>query len=368
MIDVINMHGKQMSYSNKKTDLRYLQLKNWIIAEIKRGNLKEGNKLSTQRELMDKYSLSYSTVATALRELTEEKYIYRKHGSGTFVGSRLDKGKIYTIGVMHFLFASEDFLTMPVPAQMLQGIYDEVQSLGWNMMISSYNYEKPEIPMIIENNLVDGLIFTIGLDKRVKNVVEKIKGIPFVLAGNYVNGENWPAIVPDNVQGIKISIEHLLMLGHKNIAYIQIRSEHAGYLEKYAEYEKILRRQNFFRPEFVITANSFQEAFNKITPLLNKITAICFAGDDWYPDFMEYGKQYKIKVPEDISIIGFDDVPLAAKSNPPLTTVRIDRNLLGRTAVRELHKMMVDRIEKPEIIRIPVKLMVRGTTGKVKET
>lgn len=358
-----------MTYLNKnlkvpaKDSVRYLHLKDQIISDMKGRKLKNGDKFDSQRELMKKYSLSYSTVSSALKELTDEGYIYRKHGSGTYVGHRLEKGKTCTVGVVHFMSSTEDFLTMALPSQILQGIHDELQSYNWNIMISSYNYSEPRIPAMIEDDLIDGLIFTLGIDKRLKSIVDRIDGIPFILAGNYVAGENWPSVVADNITGIRKSMEHLFALGHKNIAYMYRPCEHAGMEERFVEYKKIMIEKGLFKPELVFGAEYSHEAFAKYLSIKDKVTAICIAGDDWAAKFMKYGTEKDIKVPETVSIIGYDDIPVALEMNPPLTTVRTDRNLLGRKTVQKLKDMIENKKAHQGLSRIPSELIVRGTTA-----
>lgn len=358
-----------MTYLDKnlKEATRYLKLKDQIIADMKIRDLKNGDKFDSQRDLMKKYSLSYSTVSSALKELTDEGYIYRKHGSGTYVGHRLEKGKTCTIGIVHFMSSTEDFLTMALPSQILQGIHDELQSYNWNLMISSYNYSDPVIPAMIDDGLVDGLIFTLGIDKRLKSIIDRIDGIPFILAGNYVPDEKWPAVVADNLTGIKESMEHLFNLGHRKIAYMYRPCEHAGMQERYSEYVRWMTEMGIFTPELVLNAESSGEAFEKYLAIKDKITAICIAGDDWAAKFMQYGAEKNIKVPETLSLIGYDDLPVALETNPPTTTVRTDRNILGRTTVRMLKNIIEKKEKNPGLLRIKSELIVRGTTARVQE-
>ena len=176
--------------------------------------------------------------------------------------------------------------------------------------------------------------------------------------------------VIDNRQSVRIAIRHLVDLGHRKIAYI------AGPQELYAAR---VRKDAFFEAmhEFGIEVHlewlqvgqfSYQSGIEGAKRILRNTslpTAICCANDETAFGSIDAVKQAGLRVPEDISIIGFDDVPLAPHSRPPLTTVRQPVDEIARFATASL----LNHIDNgtPILSRtFPGELIVRESTSPPK--
>lgn len=192
--------------------------------------------------------------------------------------------------------------------------------------------------------------------------------VPTVLLDNQIAGNpNVAYIGTENQEGIDAAVSHLAELGHKKIAFLN-GTEHSMVTEE---------RQNAFR--------SSMESHGLI-PDENLIRYGCFLPDcakDHVPGFLEHGAtavmcasdliasgvineaaRLGYRVPEDISVIGFDDLPIAQYLSPPLTTIRQDRTALGQSALLVLDSLINDLSISKLLLR--PKFIVRGSTGPCK--
>lgn len=186
-----------------------------------------------------------------------------------------------------------------------------------------------------------------------------------------------PTVISDNKLGAKQALEHLYLLGHRKIAHISsptARDSQAG-RERYEAYVEFLEENNLeFNARYVAEATRYNPSAGEVAA--NKLlqqcwddlpTAIFTSSDGYALACINVLKERGFLVPEDISVVGFDDLPYISYIKPGLTTVRQDRNEIGQKAA----KILVDIIEKkdiaPGIVRIPTELIVRQTTKRYRE-
>jgi len=198
-------------------------------------------------------------------------------------------------------------------------------------------------------------------------LIRLANGIPFVQIGSRL-GAKLPSVSSDQPQGARLAIQHLIGLGHQDIAEISgplfnydAQDRHETWLATLKEHG--LTPGSSIEGDF--TLNGGYDAMNRLLDIGKKFTAV-FVGNDT----MAFGahtalRKRGLRVPEDVSIVGFDNIPESAHFLPGLTTVHQDSELMGRLAVEYL----VSLIEKPDTpiyqqVLIP-RLVVRGTTRPI---
>lgn len=219
---------------------------------------------------------------------------------------------------------------------------------------------------IFNTNLVDGVIIT--ADRREDSFVNQLveHNIPLVFVGKPEPGVNVPYVNVDNEFGGYLATEHLINRGCRRIATITVRyntageDRHTGYckaLEAYGiPYDESLVGEADFSQE---SGYEVMQTFLARAEMPDAVFALS--------DQMAVGAQRAIReaglcIPEDIAMIGFDDLPLAGLAEPPLTTIRQPIEALGPAAIELLQQAITHSPDSLESIVLPVELVVRATT------
>ena len=212
---------------------------------------------------------------------------------------------------------------------------------------------------------VDGwliLTYTQGLELLAQ------QGKPIVTISNRLPDQPFPAVFPDNRQGMASIMEHLLAQGHRRIAFVGDTA--IGDLqERYEAYQAVLQQHNIpFDPKLVVItdqplAKQGAEAARQLLERQAKFTAVA-VGNDWLAiGLMRELQTQGYRVPEDIAVVGFDDIPEAQITNPPLTTVRQRADELGAAAARLLLAQLAGQPVEPVPHYVPTTLMLRESSG-----
>jgi LacI family transcriptional regulator len=180
-----------------------------------------------------------------------------------------------------------------------------------------------------------------------------------------------PTVISDSKMGARQALEHLYMLGHKKIAHIMAPLDTIAGKERLQAYKDFLESNGLeFNPKYCVEASQYSKSAGAeaVNTLLQQCwdefpTAIYAAYDDYAFAAKEILSEKGFRVPEDISIVGNDDLPISGYLNPGITTIRQNRDEIGAQAA----KILVNAIEKDikessKVVRIPTKLIVRQTT------
>ena len=193
----------------------------------------------------------------------------------------------------------------------------------------------------------------------------RISHFPTVLYDNYIKGSpNIASIGCDNTEAIEHAIKHLVKLGHKKIGFISGSLDSYIEKERYQAYLSALGKYELeINEKFIGLGNYISESNRTYIPKLVEqgVTAILFSHDIRAISAMTECGDLEIRIPEDISIIGFDDLPIASLCQPPLTTIRQDRIALGKSA----YYAMTSLLNQVPIssIQLRATLIVRQSTG-----
>lgn len=194
------------------------------------------------------------------------------------------------------------------------------------------------------------------------------QGKPIVTISGRVPNQTYPAVLPDNRQGIETIVEHLIAEGHRRIAFVGDTSI-GDIEERYIAYQAMLKQKGIpFDPDLVvITDNPLADrgivAARKLLSAKVSCTAV-IAGNDWTAiglmrEFQAQGHQ----IPHDIAVVGFDDIPEAQVTDPPLSTVRQRTDELGSTAARLLLSQMAGETIEPTAHYIPTTFVPRASSS-----
>ncbi len=202
-------------------------------------------------------------------------------------------------------------------------------------------------PSIITEGVVDGVLLVGGgIPFPVIQAFSQTSPVPFVLVDNHFAGSPWDAVMTDNAYGMQLAVEHLINQGHQHITLMG-GPAHASIIERRRGYEQTMHAHNL-HPVIVDSPTlTSKEARDTIVEILDEVpetTAVLCSND-----FQALGAVSKLnalgyRIPEDLSLIGFDDVTMALLTTPPLTTIQVNRNTIGQVAVQ----LLLNRIGLPD--------------------
>jgi LacI family transcriptional regulator len=173
----------------------------------------------------------------------------------------------------------------------------------------------------------------------------------------------------DDRMGMRLSVEHLLSLGHTRIAHLAGPLDYSTGLDRHESFHDTMRAAGHEPdPELVLVAEAFTEAegarlCGQLMADRREFTAVAAANDllalGCYDVFAERG----VRCPEEISVVGFNDMPFAARFQPPLTTIHIPHYEIGRAAAQLMLERLQDGDSEPREVRLAPSLVVRDSTA-----
>lgn len=269
--------------------------------------------------------------------------------------------------------STSDTYTDPFFSQIAMGIQQEVSDRGYVMGYSFSSYDMSDAALYnnISMNQVDGAIILGRFNKEVLTFLRRnIKNL--VYAGvNYV-GDGFDEVICDGYKGACTAVEHLISLGHTEIGFIGTTGINKGFNlvneHRYDAYLDTMKKHNIpISEELVCDIElSSLDAYENTKRMLEKAkrpTALFCANDTVAIGAMKAINEKGICIPDEIAIIGLDDIEMASYVTPTLTTIHVPKEELGRFAV----KILVDRIEGghelPVRVDIPYHLVVRESCG-----
>lgn len=329
--------------NNKRNTYRYIHLKEKLLGELASGVFRKGDIFYTERQVMEKYKLSYATVSRALKELAEEGFFERIKGHGTFVTEYAllnCHGVNIQTEILYIVSSSIKQIKVYNPSSWF--VYDEMQK----GIINNYNgpvkfaTEEEIREKISKNEKFRSVAINVSVD-----FADKLK----TSGGNciFINHKkdrdrifNTDSISWEMLLGTYELMSYLAELGHEKIAFIG-----ACHPDRYAGYQiglksyKLQERSEYIldNPEYISEETGWN-AMKQLLALKEPPTAVFVDTDLKAYGAVRAVQEAGLKVPEDISVAGFDDRPGSENSEPPLTTVKIPFYGMGEAAVDMLMK------------------------------
>lgn len=255
--------------------------------------------------------------------------------------------------------------------EVLCGINDCVGDYGYDLVLfstSSSKQREKTYTQLCRERSVDGVII-MGIKKTDPYLQEVVQSnIPCVLIDIPITSDTVGYISTDHREGARKAVEHLIHLGHEKIALVNDHSEAFVSQLRLEGYKDALMDVDIpFRKEWVIEGKFEMEKARTETINLLKaspdITALFCASDLMAIGALNGAKQLKLKVPEDLSIVGFDDIVLASYVTPSLTTISQDKYEIGFSATTLLIDIMQKKATQHKVI-LENKLVIRYSTSR----
>jgi LacI family transcriptional regulator len=252
----------------------------------------------------------------------------------------------------------------------LAGVGSVFEEVGVRMLIAPPLRPSSSAPPFLEMaqaREVDGILVAGVVEARWVRVALGA-GVPVVILDNFVPGVGAPAVVNDNAGGAYAATRHLVDLGHTRIGFVGAAVDYPFGRETQEGYAAALRDAGLERDpalEAVIPVDA-DAAFRRSCELLalaDRPSAIFAVTDKQALGVMRAAGTAGLRIPDDLSVVGMDDIELAATTDPPLTTVRIRKDVMGATAARILLGLIAGNRAARPVTTVANELIIRGTTG-----
>lgn len=336
----------------------YQQILDDLMVAIKAGKYPPGTQLPTEKELSDTYNVSRITSKRALTELEQAGVIYRVRGKGSFVK---DLNKPFTKKANRILFL------LPFINDLSLGNFTEellplMVHNNIDLMMASLNYLNQKKAEDITSEF-DGLIYyPDNIDHHLGILAElEMVNFPVVFLDKKIYELPFPTVVSDNLSGGYEATQLLIEQAHQKIGYIFASSRHPQSVrQRYLGYLRAIKESGL---DFYTEMDDTKAVTEDVTHYIknNNITALVCENDLTAIQTMKALIDAGIAVPDDVSIIGFDDIQAAGLISPPLTTIAQDFRTLGRLA-GEAIIAWIESDAKPADVQVPIKLIKREST------
>ncbi len=281
--------------------------------------------------------------------------------------------KINTIGVVVKRDPGNKPRLDPFNYAVLCGVEDECERLGLNLMYASlpvnqYSHATAWSSML-ENDELDSLII-VGVVFSDPLIVSRMPHIPIVVVDAFASGFECDTIITHNFQGAYDAVTYLIQQGHRHIGLVGSSAsepEHPGISERRWGYMRALSEHGIHETYIEDSQLHAESAYAATLRLLRRspeISAIFACNDDIASHVIQAVQTSGLCVPNDISVIGFDDTD-ALNLQPTLTTMHVDKELMGSLAVRQLYERAANFDRPPITTLIGTRLVVRDTVKKV---
>ena len=286
------------------------------------------------------------------------------------VAQQLVMGKSSAIGL--YSLDRETFQNQFITL-MISGLMDEATAHDLNLMLFATQRLQTAEEVVMQcrqRGLGGAVISGLRIDEDLIGHLPQMD-FPIVLVDVPVHGPRATYVSVDNVLGARKAVEHLVSLGHRNIGLINGHSGAWVSHQRRLGYEQGMRDSGLAIKESYIFEGDFSKESGRrgaqhLLTVNPELTALFVASDLMAVGALEQLQAMGRGVPEDISVVGFDDQVFALPVGPPLTTIRQDMYVFGRLAARELIGMINDPGYTPRHVDLPCTLVQRGSSGPVR--
>ncbi|MDD3925495.1 MAG: GntR family transcriptional regulator [bacterium] len=346
---------------------KYKQLAT-ILKEDIRSNWKPNEKYHSQRALISRYGVSFSTVERALGVLCDEGFLACAHGKGTFVRDhdvkretgvnvylpmRGSKSNIFNSYYSGGIFNGMERFLLTVDASLMLLSLDDFEEAGDRSLFKGRS----------------GVIFVFFRDAQ-RDTVEALRksGVPMVVIGNYMSDTAMPLIDGDNEGGVRLMVDYLIKKGHRRIGYVYSEMDTVHEADRLRAFKNAMTEFGLpVVPEWQLAvgcsvlADDKKSDLNRIFKDENRPTALAFSS--FYPVAMPLMSELRrmgLRLPGDVSIIGFDDPEWAMHSDPPLTIIKQPLEEIGWHAAQKLVSLIKGEVVVQREI-LPMKVVERAS-------
>lgn len=331
---------------------KYQIVSSWIRESIETGQIDPGDKLPSESELMRRFDVSRNSVRQAVNELVREGLVESRHGLGTFCTKR-SAGESMNVAMVCLRMGSYIF------PRIIQGCNRVMQKNGYTLQLNESWYDVEEERRVLRGlrqKGVDGLILIPvngegpGTNAALVGELEG-EGLSVVLLDNEYEGYEFSSIVLEDFDGGVTVARHLWEAGHRQIGVLYSSNYRPKILRKDGVLHFLEAQGAAVRNEWIIGIDGQSSPFRTYGQIrslfrdgLSLPTAMVCSSDDEAIMLIYQARHHGIRVPEDLSVVSFDNSDLSKVYRPRLTSIDHPSEYMGELAA----SMLLDRMRRRE--------------------
>lgn len=338
------------------------------------------SKRPTIRDVAKKAGLSLSTVSLVINKngyVSEETRtnVLRVVKELGYHPSRAAKGLASkTSGNIGFILSDDHFSQAePFYTMIFLGTEFEARDHNYYILLTTVGktFKEPElVPRFLLERNVDGVIIAGKVNPKLVDYVERL-GLPMMLVDYTFPKKRISSVLIDNRKGAHLAVQHLVNLGHREIGFIGGDIEHPSLAERFLAYKDCLVANGITLNQNLMMTDEPDSGMKNGSSAMRlmlerdgKPTAIFAANDAMAIGCMQFLKQRGIKIPDDVAVVGFDDIEKSSLVEPRLTTIKVFKEELGKVAVRRIVDAVKTKSHTIVNTFVPVELVIRESTQK----
>lgn len=339
--------------------------------------------VSRIKDIAKSLNVSTATVSLVLNNKpgvgaeTRERVLHYISENGLNINTR--KYTLNNKNVGFFIYKRHGKVVSDTPffSQVIEGIEAEARKFGYNLSITYFKAEEEteQLSRYLSQNQPEGVvILATEMDRKDLAVFERMQ-IPAVYLDNEFEEEHVDSIFIGNERGSREAVEHLIAMGHRDVGYLHSAVHISNFDYRQKGYRRALEENGIaVNDENIFLLDSTIEgAYADMRRLLRsgvKLPSAVFADNDIIAvGAMKAMKEFGLRIPEEVSIIGFDDMPYCDLADPLLSTVHVSKKYMGRIAMHKLIERVQSRTKNDSYVKTEVgtELVLRRSVSKVEK-
>ena len=348
----------------------YKQLAAELKEKIEGGEFRPGDKLPSEAEMLQRYEVGRLTLRNALALLAEEGYLDKVQGKGTFVTEKRKGSAALNIEVL--LDMSDTYFM----SYYIRGISEVLSDNHSNFIINDTRDSTELLCVLLEKIAIHGAAGVIfqytrfqeeePLRSRLHSAIDTLTRlhIPVLILDGMLEDIDAACLTECEEEGGFLAAEHLCAFGHRRCAFLNMEA-HRDSMERLLGFQRGLQLFGRAAPTVIPVERSWEETL--LAAVREGVTGIFAYNDDTAFKCVLMLKKAGLRVPEDVSVIGFDDSHLAQACDPALTSLSHPKEKIGVRAAELMLQMIKDPRYCPREIKFDTKLVIRSSCGCARE-
>lgn len=342
---------------------KYIQIKEEIAEKIRSGIFQPGTKCPSENEIIETYKVSNTTARKVLSELVYEGLAYKEQGRGTFVALTKAVPSIKVIIPCEVNIGISFYFS-----EMVRGMKEAAKNSGLDIILDTGEdkfipYKKRELD---SKNIKSLIVVDPPFNKKDTLSRWLEEGLDFVVVGAHFEDLDINFVDCNCQKGAFNAIEYLARLGHRDIAFISGELESVTHQDILEGYKDALNGYDIpYKKELVTVAEiSEEEGHRAGKNLLEFSPTAIFASDIHIIGAMKAIKEKGLRIPQDISLMGFEDISMARFFDPPLTTVHQPVYEMGKISIEKTAKIINGALKENVRVMLNTELIIRDSCAE----